>query len=186
MIANRHGTPLLELEDGSLAHLESGWLRGSLLRAAKGAGYQKWWLADEVGHSVMQYFEHSVKDRVVPFERIVGAVREVLSAIGYADVAQHYRPAPPPLKIDLEQIALKVGEGYEISFFPILEKELEKALKASSRNLLLEHLRACVKILLQVKQWTKPCEQLRQEIVAFSRSYVARHAEGRSVTLMVT
>jgi hypothetical protein len=169
MITTKQGLPLMQLEDGTLAAIESTWLRGSLLRAARVAGYNKWWLAEHVGASVVEYFSRQVEENVVPFDRIVGAVREVLVAIGYDDVATHYEPSPPPLRVPLDQIARKTGPGFELQFFQLLDKALDDAAKSTTQTLHLNGLRDCVKLLLGAKIWRRECEQLRGEIVEHVR-----------------
>ncbi len=171
----------MRLQDGTLAAIESAWLRGSLLRAARTAGYSKWWLAEPVGASVVEYFARQVEENVVPFDRIVGAVREVLVAIGYEDVANHYKPAPPPLRLSLDQLARRTGPGFQLEFFKLLDIALEEAVKSSSQTLHLNGLRDCVKVLLGAKVWRRECEELRSEIVEHVRERLRGAKLGREV-----
>ncbi|MFQ3577390.1 MAG: hypothetical protein SNJ52_00040 [Verrucomicrobiia bacterium] len=138
MIAPREHLPLLQLEDGTLAAFERDWLKGSIALAAQSAGYRKWWLAEHIGASVIEYFSRRVEDQVVSMDRIVGAVREVLEAVGYRDVAGHFDPIAPPLRISLLTIAEHAGAGGELMFYRLLEKELANALSARIRNIQVE------------------------------------------------
>ncbi len=186
MIATRHGLPLMELEDGTLASIESTWLRGHLLRAARAAGYQKWWLAEHVASSVLEYFACKVEENSIAFDRLVGAVREVLVAIDYEDIAGEFRPGPPPLRLALDQLAHKTGPGFELEFFKLLDKALDHAARSGNQTLQLNGLRDCVKHLLGAKVWRRECERLRGEIVEHVRERLRGARLSREVLFTMT
>ncbi len=185
MIAPREHLPLLQLEDGTLATFEREWLKGSIARAAQSAGYRKWWLAEHIGASVIEYFSRRVEDQVVSIERIVGAVREVLEAVGYQDVAGHYDPTAPPLRISLLAIAKHAGAGGELMFYQLLEKDLTSALTARVRNIQVEHLREAVKELVRAKNWRRACDELSYDIVQFAHERVRTLSAARAGDILL-
>jgi len=170
MIAIRDGLPLVRFHDGSVIHFERRWLISAILRAAVAAGYSKWWLADHVSESVASYLEQDYNEQVVTIPRIEKAVRSVLQVIGYADVAQHFRTMPPPVRISLEEIARDAGEGYELFFFELLRERLRHLVGSETEQVELCDLHRCVKRLRSAKNWRRDCSGLRGEIVSFVRS----------------
>jgi hypothetical protein len=185
MIAHRYGLPLLKLEDGTLATIERDWLRSSIVTAAHRAGYGKWWLADHIGASVIEYFSRRVEENVIPLDRIVGAVREVLQAVGYEDVAGHYAPSIPPLKICLRTLAEAAGTGGELHFYNLLDRELANALATPTRSICLEGLREAVKLLKSAKNWRRSCDELSSEIVNYTNERFRHHASIAEVALQI-
>ncbi len=170
MIAIQKTPPLVQLEDGTLATLEKSWLRHGITHAAHQAGYRKWWLADHIGAGVMEYFSQRVDERIVPLERIVEAVRAVLSATGYKDVAAHFCPPPMPVRIDLRHIAQSAGTGGELVFFSMLDTELASLSGRCTRHLRVEGLKEATKTLLGAHAWRRDCEKLSDEIVTHVRN----------------
>ena len=109
MIALRDGLPLLQFEGGRIVAFERGWLVASLQTAAHKAGYPQWWLAEHVTESIATYLSLRYEENVVGMPRLAKAVEAVLQVIGYAEVASHFFPAPPPLKISLLELAREAG-----------------------------------------------------------------------------
>lgn len=180
MIAIQNGPPLVELEDGSLTALEKSWLRHGITSAAQGAGYRKWWLADHIGAGVIEYFSRRVEERIVPVERIIEAVRAVLAATGYEDVAAHFAPPPPPVRVDLRQLAQAAWAGGELDFFSKLDAELASSRVCRARHLRVEGLRDAAKILLGARVWKRACERLTDEIVTHLRDRLGQAASAQS------
>ena len=89
----------------------------SLVQAAQKAGYPQWWLAEQVAESVTCYLRSRFDDPVVALPKLTKAVQAVLQVIGYAEVAKHFVPGPPPVKISLPEIVREAGPGYELAFF---------------------------------------------------------------------
>ncbi len=186
MIAHHTDLPLLQLQDGTLATLDKEWLNRGILAAARRAGYSQWWLADHIGASVMQYFTHRIAEKVIPIDRVVGAVREVLDAVGYTDVAGEFVPELPPVCISLRVLAETIGPGGELHFFGCLTREIIAAVETSSRGVRLEEMRLAVKTLLGAKNWRRNCDELCETIVNFA-SERFREAVGRgTVSLTIT
>ena len=164
-------------------NFEKRWLAESLIKAAKHAGYAKWWLADHVVESVSSYLENEFDENVVTSVRLEKAVRSVLQVIGYADVATCFRSAPPPARLSLAEVAREAGNGYELIFFELLRAKLREMLSVPVEKVQFVELRGCVKILRSAKYWGRDCNGLSQEIVEFIRGEVSSSAKNLSVQL---
>ena len=132
MIAFRDELPLVRFEDGGIAAFERGWLVRSLVQAAQKAGYPQWWLAEQVAESVTYYLRSRCDDPVVALPKLSKAVQAVLQVIGYAEVATHFVPGPPPVKISLPEIVRAAGPGYELAFFGLLGRTLQSAVASDA------------------------------------------------------
>jgi hypothetical protein len=170
MIALADGLPCLQFEGGRIIAFRRDWLVRSLCTAAARAGYSQWWLADHVAESVVNYLGNDYAAQVIPVARLGKAVESVLQVIGYAEVARHFAPDPPPVKICLAELAHAAGEGYELAFFEHLARRMEELLGEGITHFEFTGLERCVKHLRARKIWSRRCEGLRSEIVSFVRN----------------
>ncbi len=172
MIAFRDELPLVRFEDGEIAAFERGWLVRLLLRAAQKAGYEQWWLAEQVAESVTCYLRSRFDDPVVALPKLSKAVQAVLQVIGYGEVAAHFVPGPPPVKISLPEMVRTAGPGYELAFFGLLGRTLQSAVASQTAYCEVFGLARCVRQLRGKKAWSRDCDALRAEIVAFVREQI--------------
>lgn len=180
MIGFQNNMPLVRFADGQVQPFERTWLAASLARAAERAGYKKWWLAPHVTESVTNYLEQDFDDSIVTIKRLEQAVQSVLQVIGYADVAGHFHPSPPPARISLAELARDAGHGYELVFFDLLRAKLREALDGKPERLEICDAHNGVKMLRSAKNWRRDCTGLLDEIVGFVREEVcARDGELR-------
>src|SRR5258705_13652097 len=117
MIALKDGLPVIQLPNGQAVAFDREWLVRALAQAALRAGYGKWWLAEHVAESVTSYLRDQREITVLPVEQLTKAVQSVLQVIGYAEVGQHFVPAPHKMFISLVDLAREAGTGYELAFF---------------------------------------------------------------------
>ena len=177
MIAFRDNLPLVEFGSGHVVAFERDWLLHSLSHAAHKAGYQKWWLAEHVAESVTAYLIHN-GENVITMPRLAKSVQSVLQVIGYAEIASHFNPGHPPVRISLREIAHAAGNGYELLFFDILARRLQDLAEIGATSFELLDLEPCVRHLCAKKIWSRDCEILRSEIVAFVREQTAASNSG--------
>ena len=170
MIALADGLPLLQLEDGQAVAFQREWLLRGLIHAAARAGYQKWWLAEHVTESVMSYLALQFQENVLTIPALSEAVQSVLQVIGYAEVAPHFDPGQPAVRLSLVEIAREAGTGYELLFFQCLGGKLRKLLGSGTTSFEFTGLTPCVKHLRARKSWNRECDSLRSEIVEFVRT----------------
>jgi len=186
MIALRNNLPLVDFGDSRAVAFDRHWLTSNLARAARAAGYGKWWLSEHVSESVASYLQNDCDAMVVTSAEIQKAVQSVLQVIGYADVADHFLPSPPPLRISLADIAAEAGTGYELAFFELLRSRIRLAMGASTPAIELCDLAPCVKLLRSAKSWRRDCAGLQGEIVGFVRGEVGAHERAENIQLSLT
>jgi len=146
------------------------WLLRSLVQAAAKAGYQKWWLAEDVTEGVMSYLALQFEANVLTVPSLVQAVQSILQVIGYAEVAPHFEPGLPGVRLSLMELAREAGSGYELLFFQRLGGELQTLLSGGATFFELVGLVPCVKHLRARKCWSRECDVLQDEIVSFVRT----------------
>src|SRR5580658_7145779 len=144
MIALKDNLPLVEFGSGHVVAFERDWLLRSLSQAARKAGYQKWWLAEHVAESVTAYLRQN-EENVITIPRLAKSVQSVLQVIGYAEIASHFHPGPPLVRISLREIAGAAGNGYELVFFDILGRRLQDIAEMRANQFELFDLEPCVK-----------------------------------------
>lgn len=186
MIALIDGLPLVEFDGGRIVAFERNWMIASLLQAAQKAGYPQWWLAEHVTESIATYLRLRFDENVVGLPRLAKAVQSVLQVIGYAEVASHYCPSPPPRKVSLFELALAAGSGYELAFFEMLGRTLQEMIGATPSHFELFGLERCVKQLRAKKVWCRDCDTLRAEIVAFVREQIDLNHAGQEITFSLS
>ncbi len=186
MIALPDDLPLVEIDDGRLVAFQREWLVRSLLQAAQKAGYPEWWLAEHVAESVTTYLSLRFSENVVAIPRLAKAVQSVLQVIGYAEVATHFAPGPPPIRISLAELARLAGSGYELAFFDMLGRTIHETLAVNATVFDLFGLERCVKQLRAKKVWSRDCDTLRAEIVAFVREQIASTHPGRKIVFSLS
>ncbi|HEX8373438.1 MAG TPA: hypothetical protein VF585_11695 [Chthoniobacterales bacterium] len=172
MIALVDELPLVEFENGHVFAFRPEWLRQHLVKAAARAGYRDWWLADHVARSVTNYLITHYESTVLSASELRHSVSEVLATIGYSEVAEHFAPTRPPRDISLMELAAASGT-HELTFFALLREALTKEMQDDMTNICLTYLHAAVKHLVGVKLFTEECVALQDEIVSFSRSFIA-------------
>lgn len=181
MIALRDDLPVIQFPGGQVIAFERDWLVRSLAQAAHRAGFPKWWLAEHVTESVADFLRDQRELTVIPLARLSQAVQSVLQVIGYSEVAQHFVPAAPTVRVSLLQLAREAGTGYELAFFQQLASRLRE-LAESSEHFELHSLEPCVKLLRARKVWCRDCDALREEIVSFTREHTGTAAAKHPVT----
>lgn len=184
MIALIDGMPLIELEDGEVVAFDRNWLLRTLLQAAGRAGYPKWWLAEHVAGSVTAYLSLRFEGSVITLEQLRVAVHSALETIGYEEVVPHLELGAPGAALSLETLAREVGSGYELLFFRQLDRRLQTYLARGTTFFEINDLTPCVKLLQARKVWTRQCETLREEIVAFVRNRVAARETGTETVVI--
>ena len=184
MIALRDDMPLVQFAGGEVSAFDSDWLTRRLVHAAEKAGYPQWWLAEHVAASVSSYLKYRYGAAVLPVPRLSEAVNSALQVIGYAEVATHFEAGPPPARISLLEVAKKAGSGYELAFFELLARTMQRLLASRTLYYQLFDLELCVKELRSRKIWARDCEHLREEIVSFLRDQIA--AADHTVTFFVS
>lgn len=179
MIAFRDSLPIIQLANGTCIAFESDWLVRALNVAADRAGHAKWQFAEHITLSIRFWLEDQPTN-VIPQTRLVRAVRMTLKAVGYPEIGERFETDAPFARISLLELAQQAGNGFELAFFDALARQLRAVVATGSNYCELHGLEHCVKVLRQRKGWSRSCDKLRAEIVAFARSQSSRPAQQNS------
>ncbi len=106
-------------------------------------------------------------------ERLGRAVQSAVEVIGYADIASHFTPGRPPVRVSLMALAREAGECYELAFFELLGRRIWELTREQCFEFALHDLEPCVKWLRGRKVWSRDCDALQAEIVSFVRQQTA-------------
>ena len=169
MIALPSDLPLLRVGRYEFAAYEPSWLEESIKSAARDAGHGEWWFAPDITRSVMMFLRNHYTGTAITLEYLNRRIRQVLQKIGFQDIGDKVRLAPPQLHVSLHDLAVE-AEGYELRFFQILEERVGELLELGARHITLKHARRGVKTLRATKNWSAKCDDLEQNIVCFLRS----------------
>lgn len=181
MIAFRNDLPLIQLEDHRAVAFEPQWLMHCLDCAARKAGYKQWWLIEHVTESVTLHLRTQSDVRVLDRAQLEGAVHSVLQVIGYSEVGRHFCLAPPAAVISILELAHQAGSGYELAFFDLLARRIQDAVLQHASHFQIHALEPGVKALRSRKIWSRECDLLRMEIVAFAREQAGLAAGDQEV-----
>ncbi|MEQ1859917.1 MAG: hypothetical protein ABMA13_08275 [Chthoniobacteraceae bacterium] len=186
MIAFPNDLPLIRIDTGEAIPFEPEWLMCSLTRAARRAGLPQWWLAPHVTASVTEFLRADHDAPMIEATRLEQAVQTVLQVIGYAEVGRHFIVGRPVVAISLVDLVREAGTGYELAFFELLGRRLADALATRTPHFQLTGLWRCVKLLSARKAWSRDCEALQSEIVAFARTQTEHAVAEQDVTFSLT
>ena len=133
--------------------------------------------------SVFHYFKAELDRETVTVGEFSLALEKVLHHLGYTIHAGG--PESEIRDTDLARLIRETGGSLELFFFPRLRDELRVQLRQSPRVVRFRGLRRCVKQIAGVRRWSRRCEQLQDQIVAFLRQCMDSEAEKPGCALVV-
>ena len=133
--------------------------------------------------SVFHYFKVELQRETVTVGEFSLALEKVLHHLGYTIHAGG--PESEIRDTDLARLIRETGGSLELFFFPRLRDELRVQLRQSPRVVRFRGLRRCVKQIAGVRRWSRRCEQLQDQIVAFLRQCMDSEAEKPGCALVV-
>lgn len=151
--------------------LSESWISESLRLSARRAGRPDWSQADEVARAIAYFLRSDYCGTVISTAELRELIRRSLQGIGCSDIVPYVDLAAPRVTIYLPEIARH--SGIELAFFLHLRQRLHEALDVVVQGIRLEQLRDCVKILDGSRKWNRGCQDLGDEIVAYSRRQLA-------------
>ncbi len=177
MIALASGLPVLQIGDCGIREYSAEWLEGSIRSAAKEAGHSEWWFAADIVKSLFLYLRERFTSGVITVNELFEKLRLTLGALGFQDIADHLHDEVPPCRIQLHHLALEASASgfYEWRFFTRLAEMLDEARRTSAEVIVATESENAVKVLLGAKRWTRACQRLHEEIVAFVQNHVREH-----------
>ncbi|MEI7957825.1 MAG: hypothetical protein WCI40_01855 [Verrucomicrobiota bacterium] len=185
MIALADGMPLVQLEEARVVAFQSDWIVRALAKAALKAGYQKWWLAENVTETVAHYLAAHYEANAISVPRLTQLIADVLQVVGYSEIAPHLILGMPGERLNLVELAREAGAGYELAFFNRLRDRLQTLIGAGTTDMDLVGLASCVKQLRARKSWSRSCDALQEEIVSFVRTQTLSAPTAQEISVQV-
>ncbi len=174
MIALRHALPLVRSAQGNAVAFESTWLRVALQEAAGRAGYDSWWLVDDLVAGISLYLRNCYVKTVIDVPELESMVCAALRNIGYEEVAARFRAIPPTKGISLVQCLTSVPIVNGSTFFDKLAETITLLYEDKVRYFHFYDLHVCVDRLENEAECdrVRRSEGLREKIVTFVRECV--------------
>lgn len=171
MVAFASPLPQLQIsQEIEMTDYDGDWLCRSIEAAARRAGHENWWLAEDVARSVILYLQHRFEENVISLQTLRQKVCKVLSILGFEEIGSNLEIAPPPRNLSLVEIAHRSSCCYELQFFQLLDRELQRYTGAGVRTVRLYGLRQAMRVVLGTRRWNGKCEQLAREVRDFAAS----------------
>lgn len=163
-IGNR---PAIQIGTHQVHDYDTVWLEDAIRRAAKAADHEDFPLVEEIRSGIELYLEHKCALRLLHLDDLFERVRKMLQKIGCERIAEKLQPLAPPVTVSLTQAAMDAGNGFELSFFENIRKELAALHIAGAESVFFTGVRESTMILCGKKKWDKQCDRLFSEIQAF-------------------
>ncbi len=174
MIDLRYGLPLVRSSRGDAVSFESIRLRCAVQEAASRAGYENWWLVDDLVAGISLYLRKDYVKTVIDWPELESMVCAALRNIGYDEVAASFRAVPPVKGISLLQCLNREASANHSTFFEQLSVTIGLLWKSQVRHFHFYDLQACVNQLENEGDSGRhsSSEGLGGLIVAFVREHV--------------
>jgi hypothetical protein len=134
--------------------------------------------------SVFHYFKTELARETVTVGEFSLALEKVLRHLGLtirADESQSHRI----FEADLGSLARESADNLELFFYPRLRAELRTQLRHAPRVLRFRGLRGCAKQLAGAQRWSRRCEKLSEQIVAYLRGCLTAESNQKNCSLVV-
>ena len=136
--------------------------------------------------SVFHYFKIELAREAVTIGEFSLALEKALYHLGYSIRAHESGTRPSDIgDTDLIRLVGETGDSLELFFFPRLRAELRIQLRQSPRVVRFRGLRGCVKQIAGARRWSRRCEQLEDQIIAFLRECLTAETEQNECALVV-
>lgn len=165
---------LIRNAQGVAVPFESDWLKATLDRAAREAGYDCWWLVEEFGVAVSQYLREDYDQEAIEVSHLEWVIRATLRDTGYHEIADRFHAVNLFQCVSLADCLGSTGEKQEMVFFKRLAERIEELHAAKVRHFHFYHLQHCAQRLVEddpvSSWWNDPL--MRGRIVGFVRERV--------------
>jgi hypothetical protein len=163
--------PVLKVGRHQVAGYDTAWIDIALQRAAKCCDRADFPFIDDIRDGVLHYLEHKCPWRLLPIEDLFERMKCMLRRIGCDAIADNLLPLAPPLTVSIARAARDAGNGFELVFFQTLQEKIEDLRARGAEEFHFTELRESAQILRGAHRWTRSCERLHQEILAFLQNF---------------
>ena len=174
MIALKNGLPLLRDDKGLVSPFDILWLRSTLNSAAAKAGYQGWWLVDDLAEGITSYLRQNHIRGVIDLLKLENVIQAVLCDVGYGEIAAKYQTVMPCHKISLVQCLRQISQDDHSRFFDRLGKQIAELNATKLKHVHFSDLEACLTGLAGLRPVTRGDGEgtLLHQLVTFVRERV--------------
>ena len=163
--------PVLEIGRHQVAGYDTVWIDRALKRAAESCDRSDFPFINDIRDGVLHYLEHKCPWRLLAIEDLFERMKRMLRRIGCDAIADKLLPLTPPLTVSIARAAREAGNGFELLFFQHLQEEIDDLRKRGAEEFHFTNIRESVQILRGTMRWTRSCEILHQEILAFLQNF---------------
>jgi hypothetical protein len=163
--------PVLEVGRLQVTGYGTEWIDTALARAAESCNRSDFPFIDDIRDGVLHYLEHKCPWRMLPIEDLFERMRRMLRRIGCDAIAENLQPLTPPLTVSVGRAAREAGNGFELVFFRNLQAEIEDLRLRGAEEIRFVEIRDSALILRGAHRWTRSCDTLHQEILAFLQDF---------------
>lgn len=136
--------------------------------------------------SVLHYFKHDLGRDTVSLGEFAEVLEKVLQGLGYTVRSESEAAAPAVARaFDLHQLAREAGDAGELAFYQRLREALRVQLRCASGRVVFSGLRPCVKLLAGARRWSRRCQSLQDQIVAYLRECLGAEPRAGQCVLVV-
>ncbi len=157
--------PVIQVGDYQVTNYDTFWIRRAIQGAADRAHHPEFAFVDDIYEAVVYYLENQCSLRLLHLEALFDRIRHMLKRIGCETIANALQIEAPPVTISLEKAATEAGNGFELAFYQILQKEMQSLKKLGAKEVFFGHLRESIMVLKQSQEWSDACEQLEKDIM---------------------
>lgn len=163
MIAINRQRPLLRIGHYCITDYDETWFAQALDDATQRMGGDLTPFRNELLKAISYYLEEICGLQVLPLEILHARIKNMLKQIGMNNLAQHWQLTPPPITINLNNLA--EGSPYPLFFFTQLQNELKKLRHSGIEDCIFANIRECVLTLESATRWTSRCEKTADTII---------------------
>ena len=153
---------------------DADWFRSALAFAASRAGYQSWWLVDDLVAGVSHHLRYTHAGGVIDLTRLEAMVRSMLLSVGYEEIASQFQTVSPFRSISLLQCLCETTRNDHRKFFDHLAEQIKLVHRTRVRRVHFSELHACTRELQNTWQPVAEAEHrsLLRGIVVFIREHI--------------
>ena len=138
-------------------------------------------IVEQAASAVLHYFKCDLGREFVSVGEFSLVLKRVLRQLGIPiRTITAASPDTRRVEVNLLELAVRAGEGTELSFFCALRKELDQHRQSMPDILILHQLRSSVRRILGAKRWSPRCQFLNDQIVTYVRSCLTHENLARS------
>ncbi len=165
MICIAGNMPVIQVGDYQVTNYDTFWIRRAIQGAADRTQHSEFAFVDDVYEGVVYYLENQCSLRLLKLEALYDRIRHMLKRIGCEGIANALQIEAPPVTISLERAAVEAGNGFELAFYQILQKEMRGLKKMGAKEVFFGQVRESIMVLKQSQDWSEGCEQLERDIM---------------------